>query len=196
QGFTIEGGFDLISELMNDFPQLKEGSTEIFLMIYANIVFTYGLRRFVEQAHAVGLRGLIVPDMPFDSDEGLKDIADEYGLRIIPVVSSNTRQDRIRKIQNMKTEYIYCALRTGITGARTELGEEHTAFLDRVASGGAKILAGFGVVDREQVLALADHVHAVVAGSVFFRAKPEEGDEKHCEAVIRSLVRAFLGHNT
>ena len=65
--------------------------------------------------------------------------------------------------------YIYAALRTGITGSDTTIGQDTIDFIKKVASGGSKVYGGFGISKGEQAKALAPYVEAVVAGSVFVR---------------------------
>ena len=196
QGFTVDRGFAFIRTLQEESTALREGKAKIFLMTYASLLFARGVERFVQDAAQEGVSGLIVPDLPLDSDEGLRTAADTYGVHVIPVLAVNSREERIRLIQEGNPEYIYCVLRPGITGARTELGEKNIRFLDRAGSGGAKILAGFGISEHAQVKALTDHAHAAVVGSAFVREikKTDHGNIQDCVKALSKLVRTLLGH--
>ena len=197
QGFTVDRGFAFVHKLMQEEAVLREGRADIFLMTYASLVFARGVKKFVREAAEAGIAGLIVPDLPPDSDEGLKVAADECKIEVVPVLAANSRPERIQLIQNGNPRFIYCALRTGITGKKTDLGEENMRFLDVVGSTGAKILAGFGIVDYAQVKALAGHVHAAVVGSAFLRAlantSASSESEQACAAAVRQLARHLLG---
>jgi len=142
----------------------------VFIMSYANLLVRRGVQVFLEQAREAGAMGLIVPDLPVDADEGLYPRGRALGLRIVPVVAPDTRPRRLALLADSGAEYLYAALRRGITGEHTEIGEENLAFLEAVAGLGLRVLAGFGVRTREQVLALAPRAHAVVVGSRFVEA--------------------------
>ncbi len=162
-GFTVEGGFDLVREL--------RGRTElpIFVMSYGNLVFRRGVRSFVERAKAAGATGLIVPDLMPGYDEGLFRAGAAVGVEVIPVVAPTISDPRLAEVAALAPHFLYAALRVGITGSYTEIGEENRRFLQRLAPIGAKVLAGFGISSREQVESLAAEVHALVVGSALVR---------------------------
>jgi tryptophan synthase alpha chain len=187
RGFKVWGGFELVSRIA------KTCGAPLFVMAYANTVFFHGVERFVEAAARCGARGLIVPDLPHDYDEGLYEAAARGGIEAIPVVAPSTSDERLEAVLSCRSSFVYAALRTGITGAYTEIWSRNTAFLERVARHGKKILAGFGVSERRQVEALAPRVHACVVGSAFVKAiaqaaaqsADDRGDEK--ELIYRAV---------
>jgi len=163
EGFSINSGFKLI-ERIKRFAEIP-----IFLMCYANIPFTYGIKDFIRICKETGVEGLIVPDLPYDYDEGLYTTAREYDLHPIPVVAFSMKEKRLRNILSQHFEFVYAILRKGITGIYTDIGEENIRFIKEVSSYGGKVLAGFGISSREQVELLMPHVHAVVVGSAFIK---------------------------
>ena len=164
RGFRVEAGFELVRRIR------ATVQVPVFIMSYANLLVRRGVQVFLEQAREAGAMGLIVPDLPVDADEGLYPRGRALGLRIVPVVAPDTRPRRLALLADSGAEYLYAALRRGITGEHTEIGEENLAFLEAVAGLGLRVLAGFGVRTREQVLALAPRAHAVVVGSRFVEA--------------------------
>jgi tryptophan synthase alpha chain len=86
-------------------------------MTYANLVIATGIEKFVQKSIQAGASALIIPDLPFDYDEGLYDAGRKYNLPILPVVIPVISQSRLDRIQEIKPEYIYTAIRKGITGA-------------------------------------------------------------------------------
>ena len=163
EGFTSRTGFDLIGKIkgVSDIP--------VFVMCYANTVFFHGVGNFLRSCADSGARGVIVPDLPPDYDEGLYGECGLLGLAAVPVVAPSVSEKRLGMIQEKRAEYLYAALRTGITGAFTDLGEDKIRFLKRVRSGGSKVLAGFGIAERQQVEKIAPHVHAVIVGTALVR---------------------------
>jgi tryptophan synthase alpha chain len=163
-------------------------------MSYANLLFTRGIQRFLADARACGARGVIVPDLPPDYDEGLFTCAASLGLAAVPVLSPSMRDGRISRVGTLGTEYLYVTLRTGMTGSFTEIDSPGLSFLSAVGrlnhGGKAKILGGFGVSTREQVEALSPHVHAVVVGSALVRLVAAGGD---VSSAVREMVQKLAG---
>jgi tryptophan synthase alpha chain len=161
RNYKVDDGFAFIRELHSLYPTIP-----IFLMSYGNLVYKKGVGDFVLQAARTGVCGLIIPDLPFDTDEGLNDACLLHGLCSVPVVAPSMTSRRFQELNTLNRPYVYAALRSGITGTKTSIDEKTIAFLQSVDSK-ARILGGFGIRSGDQSRALAPHVHAVVAGSVF-----------------------------
>ena len=168
-GFTVEKGFSLVESI------IKKTKLNVYIMSYANILLTMGIENFVKRSKGIGVQGLIIPDLTLNNDDGLLDAGRKYSISIIPVVTLTTPQTRVDEILSMEPEYIYAVLRKGITGKSTEITEENITFLEYLSGKGSKILGGFGINSREQVKALAPHLYASVAGTVFVKKIDEGG---------------------
>jgi len=162
-GFTVRGGFELVREIVS------QTGLPVFIMSYGNLVFRKGTDSFVREAKSAGASGLIVPDLPPGNDEGLYLAGRAHGVEIVPVVAPSVSDSRLTRISEENPLYLYAALRLGITGSYTEIGEENLAFLARLKRIGSRIVAGFGISSPEQVRSLAPHVHALVVGSAFVK---------------------------
>jgi tryptophan synthase alpha chain len=160
-GFRVEAGFELLRRIR------ERTGLPVFLMSYAGLAVRRGVPAFLRRAREAGAAGLIVPDLPVDCDEGLYARGRALGLQVVPVAVPDTRPRRLALMAAAGARYLYAALRRGITGERTAIGPENLAFLEGLGGRGWKVLAGFGVRNREQVQALAPHAHAVVVGSRF-----------------------------
>ncbi len=160
-GFRVDDGFRMLKEL----GQLK--TTPLFVMTYASLVFARGVQRFAEDAASAGASGLIIPDLPPDFDEGLFQAGKAAGVAVVPVLSPAISAERLAMIASLKPEYVYTALRVGVTGKQSVLDAATLAYLDKVAMTGGRIIAGFGVRTREQMLALSGKVYAAAVGSYF-----------------------------
>jgi tryptophan synthase alpha chain len=173
-GFTVDAGFELASAIC------RKVNVPVFVMSYANLLFTRGMKRFLADVRECGARGVIVPDLPPDYDEGLFKNAAELGLAAVPVLSPSMRDTRLSRVGELGAEFLYVTLRTGTTGSFTEVDSPGLSFLSRVDGmyhgREAKIFGGFGVSTRAQVEALAPHVHAVVVGSALVRLVAAGGD--------------------
>jgi tryptophan synthase alpha chain len=187
-GFTVDAGFELASAIC------RAVKVPLFIMSYANLLFTRGMTRFLTDARSSGAHGVIVPDLPPDYDEGLFANAAKCGLAAVPVLSPSMRDARLSRVGKLGAEFLYVTLRTGTTGSFTEIDSPGLSFLSRVASmrqgRQAKILGGFGVSTREQVEAFSPHVHAVVVGSALVRVVAAGGD---IGGGVKRMVLALSG---
>lgn len=164
RGYKSADGLSLIKKIHDEFPKIP-----IYLMSYGSLVFTPGVKNFCKRAADSGVSGMIIPDLPFDFDEGLTEACKENGMENIPVASPSMSEERLKKMANAGFKYIYAALRTGITGTDTTIDQGTIDFIKKVASGGSLVYGGFGISKGEQSKALAPYVEGVVAGSVFVR---------------------------
>lgn len=174
-------GLNFISKLHKEFPD-----TKIYLMSYGSLIYTPGVFNFCKRASDAGVSGMIIPDLPFDFDEGLTSACKENGMINIPVASPSMSEERLEKLAKAGFPYIYAALRTGITGTNTVIDSSTLDFLKKTAAYGSKIYGGFGISNGKQSADLSDCVEAVVAGSVFVRLIKENADseEKLYKAVF------------
>lgn len=171
--YRTSDGLKFIETLHKEFPEVQ-----IYIMSYGSLIYTPGVKEFCKKAASVGVKGMIIPDLPFDFDEGLTEACKENGMINIPVAAPSMSPERLKKMANAGFPYIYAALRTGITGTDTKIDDDTLNFLKAVGEGGSKIYGGFGISNGVQSGALADSVDAVVAGSVFVRIIAENKGNK------------------
>ena len=185
RGYKTADGLDFISTIHNEFPDIT-----IYLMSYGSLIYTPGVEAFCKRAAAAGVKGMIIPDLPFDFDEGLTAACKKNGMINIPVAAPSMAPERLEKLANAGFPYIYAALRTGITGTNTTIDESTLSFLKKVSAGGSKVYGGFGISNGEQAKALASSVEAIVAGSVFVRLITEnQNDEKKLSSAVEAKAR-------
>lgn len=165
-GFKKEQGFSLIRELSQAHPEV-----DLFIMCYANTAFSSGIAEFCQLAADAGAYGLIIPDLPPDYDESLYGEAKKAGLTAIPVVAPSIAPIRLKMIAKTEPDFIYCAIRSGITGSKSEISPEVINFLKIVKKEipNANLLAGFGLQNHSQIKTMASLCDTAVAGSWFVK---------------------------
>ena len=185
-GFTLDEGFRVVTEICAFARQ------PVFIMSYANPVFTRGVERFLAECRDAGAAGVIVPDLPPDYDEGLFTAAARLGLVAMPVMSPSMKEKRLARISSMAPSCVYATLRTGTTGPSTTLNDAGRLFLARCGSlsVGVKVFGGFGISTPEQVRAFSPLVHAVVVGSALVREVARGADPRRA---VRSKVEELIG---
>ncbi len=140
-------------------------------MTYYNPLFAYGIQRFVDDAVASGIDGLIVPDLPPEESEELEAACRKAGLATIYLLAPTSTDERIRFVASHCTGFIYLVSVTGITGARTELPPDLAEFVARVRRHTRLPLAvGFGIGTGAQAAAVAGIADGVIVGSALVKA--------------------------
>lgn len=172
--YTTSQGLSFINKIHEKHPD-----TTIYIMSYGSLVYTPGVKNFCKRAAEVGVNGMIIPDLPFDHDEGLTAFCKEFGMENIPVAAPSMAEERLKKLATYGFAHIYAALRVGITGSDTSIDKTTLDFLGKVAAGGSKVYGGFGIRSGSQAAAVASAVDAVVAGSVFVRLITENAGDKN-----------------
>ena len=164
-------------------------------MTYYNPLFAYGIGRFVTDAVAAGIDGLIVPDLPPEEAEELESACREAGLATIYLLAPTSTDERIRAVASHSSGFIYLVSVTGITGARSDLPPDLPAFVTRVRRYTDLPLAvGFGIATGAQAAAVAAIADGVIVGSALVKAASGEQGVAQVQALGAELaagVRRF-----
>ena len=184
KGFKTKDAFNFIKKVHNAFPEIT-----IYIMSYGSLAFTPGVDNFCKQASECGVKGLIIPDLPFDCDEGLTASCQKYGMENIPVAAFGMNDERLAKMTSRGFKHIYAALRAGITGSQTKIDESTLDFIKKISKAGAKVYGGFGIQNGEQSKVLSPYVDAVVAGSVFVKIVSETKSLEELTAKITAKAK-------
>ena len=118
---------------------------------------TDGPRPFVERAAAAGIEGLVVPDLPAEEADPLREACDEFGLDLVFIVAPTTVGERLDRIMSHVSGYVYVQARLGTTGARSDVSDQTTESLDRLAEYDVPKAVGFGI-------SAGEHAERIVAG--------------------------------
>ncbi|MCA1814641.1 MAG: tryptophan synthase subunit alpha, partial [Halobacteriales archaeon] len=129
----------------------------VCLMTYYNILHRMGVETWVREARAVGVDGVIVPDLPVDEAMPLLGAARQHGLATNFLATPNTDDARLERIAHASSGFLYLVGVYGVTGARSALADETLQLVQRVkkhVAGKVPLAVGFGVSTAEQVRAL------------------------------------------
>ena len=143
-----------------------DADTPLVLMGYYNPIHTYGRERFLEDALAAGVDGLIVVDLPPEEDEELCLPALERGLAFIRLATPTTDDRRLPKVLASTSGFIYYVSITGITGAAAPVAQEVGGAVERLRRHtDLPVAVGFGIRRPEQAAEIARVADAAVVGS-------------------------------
>ena len=158
------------------FEQLKGFREKIHvpvvLMGYMNPVLQYGFEKFCADAAAVGIDGLILPDLPpleFEQSHGA--IVKKHALDFIFLVTPETSEERVRKLDGLSSGFLYAVSSSSTTGKEKNF-DDVIAYLKRLRSYELTnpVLVGFGIKDKETFGAVAPFANGAIIGSAFIKA--------------------------
>lgn len=145
-------------------------------MTYYNIIFKYGEQAFMKECQRAGIQGLIVPDLPPEEGADYLHLARENGIAPIMIYAPTSPDERMQELDGHGAGFIYCAARRGVTGTKSEFGDEFNTYLERCQAATKLPLAvGFGIQDRNDVNALKGKADIAVIGSQTIKLVDEQG---------------------
>jgi tryptophan synthase alpha chain len=148
-----------------------DGETPVILMGYFNPIYRYGVDRFLAEAKAAGVDGLIVVDLPAEEDEELCLPALRAGLAFIRLATPTTDDRRLPTVLANTSGFVYYVSITGITGAATpDFGKVATAVERIKRHTPLPVVVGFGVKNGAHAAAIAEGADGVVVGSALVEA--------------------------
>lgn len=155
----------------------EKSNVGLVIMVYYNLVFSYGVDKFLKEAGEAGFDGLIVPDIPLEERQELKEKTEANGIYLIPLVAP-TSHDRIAKIVTGTKGFVYCVSSNGTTGERSSLSSDIDEYLNAVRSNtDVPVCLGFGISSREVVREVKDYCDGVIVGSAVVRRMHENKEE-------------------
>lgn len=178
------------------FEQLKEirqtVDIPLILMGYINPVLQYGVEAFCQRCKEIGIDGLIIPDLPMDVyEEEFKAIFEANNLHNIFLITPQTSEERLRKIDDVSTGFIYMVSSNSTTGAKTSVSDFQQEYFERVNLFGLKNprLIGFGISNAETFANACEYASGAIIGSAFVKAL-EESDplNQKVSGFINSIV--------
>ena len=185
RGTTLKMILDLVKKIR------RKTSIPIILMGYYNPFFTYGLKRFFEDARRAGVDGVLVVDLPPEEAGEMKTHADHAGLDLIFLLAPTSDDNRIKLIVKHATGFIYYVSITGVTGIRSQLDRDirkQVQKIKKIAS--IPIGVGFGISTPRQAHMVAQWADAVVVGSAIIKTIR---DSKTPGAIVRNVGQFVSG---
>jgi tryptophan synthase alpha chain len=184
-GMTISKLF----EQLKDFR--KEVSIAVVLMGYLNPLLQYGFEKFCAKAAEVGIDGLIIPDIPiWEYEREYREIVKNSGLDFIFLVTPETSDERIKKIDELSSGFVYAVSSSSITGSNKDFSSVEF-YLKRLQDLQLKnpVFVGFGIRDKQTFDTACRFANGAIIGTAYVKAI-ENGDlgEK-----TREFLQGILG---
>lgn len=184
-GITLREGIEMIQELRKDYNQ------PIIIFSYYNPILKYGLKKFYQDAVKAGADGTLIVDLP---PEEKNELVGKFGdkLAIIRLIAPTTPEERVGKILEDASGFVYVISKTGVTGSGgldTTAVEKHIASLRSNCS--LPLCVGFGISTPEQAATVAGYSEGVVIGSAFERIIEENLDNPELINIMKEKVSSL-----
>ena len=188
---AIQNGMT-IELLMQQLAEVKSKMhIPIILMGYLNPVLQYGFEKFCKQAAAVGISGLILPDMPMPEYNQLyKKIFEKYQLHPIFLITPQTSDERIKKADKLSKGFVYAVSSASTTGNNNAAGGQQ-AYFEKLQKMKFKnpVLIGFGIHDNHSFINACKYANGAIIGSAFINKLSHSTDVTQTTA---DFVKAIL----
>ena len=186
-GITTDKIFVMVKELREDVK------IPLVFMTYANVVFSYGTEKFLSQCEALGIDGLILPDVPFEEREDFAPACDARGIALISMIAPTSEQ-RIAAISRNAKGFIYIVSSLGVTGVRSEIKTDIAGMVRAIrAVTDTPCAVGFGISNPEQAKNMARYADGVIVGSAIVKIIAQYGRDsvKPAGEFVRAMKEAI-----
>ena len=180
-GMTIKKLFGQLKDFR------KEISIPVLLMGYMNPILQYGFEKFCSNAASVGIDGLILPDLPeyeYETEYGA--IIKKYGLDFVFLVTPETSEERVRKLDELSNGFLYAVSSSSTTGKEKNMTDVKT-YLQRLKDLKLKnpVIVGFGIKDKQTFETACKNANGAIIGTAYIRALEENNN-------IKEATKLFL----
>jgi tryptophan synthase alpha chain len=181
-----------ISTLFNQLKDFRKDITvPVILMGYLNPLLQYGFEKFCAKAAEVGIDGIIIPDIPmYEFEQEYSAVIKKYGLDFIFLVTPETSEERIKKLDQLSSGFLYAVSSSSITGSDKDFSPVET-YLHKLQSLKLKnpVLVGFGIKDKATFETACKYANGAIIGSAYIKAL--ESDD-NVETATREFLNGIL----
>ena len=143
-----------------------------------NPILQFGLQKFCEAAAAVGVDGVILPDLPmYEFETDYQQLFDQYQLKFIFLVTPETGEERIRKIDGLCSGFLYAVSSSSTTGNNKAIADQSDYFKRLQAMQLSNpILVGFGIKDKVTFQSACQYTNGAIIGTAYIKALEKSTD--------------------
>jgi tryptophan synthase alpha chain len=185
QGVTVQDCIAAIRSLRAAHP-----AQEIMVMSYVNRIYAFGFQAFVREMAQVGVRYLIIPDLPVDAVLAAESV-EHSAVKLVPVLAANVSDERLGKLLSMGFDFFYLMSDFKITGSGFGLHPRLQEMIAKIKSHApmARVGIGFGISTAEQARLVAEAADVAIIGSALIQASQEGRLENYLEQ-LKSVFAA------
>jgi len=176
----------------NMFEMLKtiNVSAKLVILTYINPVFVYGVEKFFKQCEECGIYGIIIPDLPYEERDEVRDVAAKHGVHLITLIAP-TSAERIEMLVKDATGFIYVVSSMGVTGVRDRLTIDLSNIIAQIRGiTDTPVMVGFGISTPEQANIVREIADGVIVGSAIVKIIEKHGG--NASPYIREYVESMV----
>jgi tryptophan synthase alpha chain len=184
-GMTLQVLFNQLTEIRT------KTQVPLILMGYFNQMLQYGVDKFLDDCVKTGIDGLIIPDLPLmEYEQFYKDKLTQRNISISFLITPQTEESRIHKVDALSTGFIYVVSDSSITGMKTGISNQQISYFERIKSLQLKTpqLIGFGISDRESYLTASKYANGAIIGSAFIKHLKDKKEVDKATADFINLI--------
>jgi len=184
---TLKKIFDLVARIR------RKSDIPLALMTYYNPIFHYGEDKFLKAAQAVGVDGIIIPDLPVEESRAFCVSVRKVHLASVFFVAPTTTNNRLPRIARASTGFIYYVSVTGVTGARKEVSthiKNHIRVVKKISD--KPVCVGFGISNKEQIRQIGSMADGVIVGSAIIQQIQKNVGKKYLVKNVSTFVGGLV----
>jgi tryptophan synthase alpha chain len=181
-------------EVLKGFRQ--EINVPVVLMGYMNPVLQFGFEKFCASCAAVGIDGLILPDLPiFEFENEYASIIKKHGLRFIFLVTPETSEERIRKLDSLSTGFLYAVSSSSTTGNERNMEQQISYFRKlKEMKLNNPVLVGFGIKNKQTFDTACAYANGAIIGTAYIRAvEKARTSTESIESITKDFIHGIIG---
>ena len=163
--------------------------TPLVIMTYFNPIYVYGLEKFINELAKTSVKGLIIPDLPYEHQNLLRPLLIETDIALVPLVALTTPRERMIELVEAGEGFIYAVAVNGVTGLDNQYQEtldEHLAYIQKISD--KPVLAGFGISSVEHVARFRKNCAGVIVGTKIVQLLAEEQTAEVTSFIQKSIT--------
>lgn len=171
----------------------EKSQAPLILMTYANPLFCRGWEKSLRELRTAGFDGVIIPDLIPEESEDLRQLFIKQGLKLIYLIAPTSPPERIKKVCEKSSGFVYCVSVTGVTGSRSELPEQEIKIFLKQVQKVSKVptVLGFGISQPQQCEQFKEFVDGFVIGSRMIQVISQPGSLPAVIKRAKNFVRQF-----
>lgn len=184
-GFTTQLLFEQLSTIKDSCK------VPLILMGYFNVILQYGVESFCKKCQNIGIEALIIPDLPLEIyEKDYQALFEKYQIHPVFLITPQSSEARIRKIDKMSQSFIYMVSSVSTTGGTSGFGEEEVKYFKRISAMQlhSQLILGFGIKDPKTFRKGSEYTDGCIVGSAYIKFLENNHIKQTSEFINRILT--------
>lgn len=186
RGVRVGDVMAVTRQITQEFPEIP-----LVLLLYYNVIFRIGAEKFFRQCVENGVDGVILPDLPYEEQDEILDVAKTYGVRLISMVTP-VSHERAKMICERAEGFLYCVSSLGVTGERNQFHTDFRHFFSQLNDyTDIPKAIGFGISTPAQARELKQYCDGIIVGSAIVRRIEDAAAQGQTQAQIAQTIGEY-----